>query len=153
MKNLVKGFLCLSVFFMCINANAQNPPVREPEMNRPKLFQSFPEKIICNVEAFANLLDGNIGQNISVSVADGIRFEGTITSVASTPDNTLQSVVIRSTNFQGAALSFSRIKKEDGTITYVGRILSFKHGDAYEINMENGRYYFVKKDFYDLVNE
>ena len=31
--------------------------------------------------------------------------------------------------------------------------MSFKHGDAYEISEENGQYFFVKKGFYDLVNE
>jgi hypothetical protein len=68
-------------------------------------------------------------------------------------DLSLQSVVVRSTNFPGAALSFSRITKEDGTFSYVGRIISFQHGDAYEISLENGQYFFVKKGFYDLVNE
>jgi hypothetical protein len=76
-----------------------------------------------------------------------------VSSVANKFENTLQSVVIRSTNFPGAALSFSKLTKEDGTISYVGRIISFQHGDAYEITMENGQYFFIKKGFYDLVNE
>ena len=53
----------------------------------------------------------------------------------------------------GAALSFSKLMKEDGSISYIGRIISFQHGDAYEIILENGQYFFVKKDFYDLVND
>jgi hypothetical protein len=76
-----------------------------------------------------------------------------VSSVAAQFENNLLSIVIRSTNFPGAALSFSKITKEDGTISYAGRIISFQHGDAYEINQENGQYYFVKKGFYDLVNE
>jgi hypothetical protein len=31
--------------------------------------------------------------------------------------------------------------------------MSFKHGDAYEVTYENGSYYLVKKNLYDLVEE
>ena len=153
MKNLVKGFICLSVFFVCIKTNAQTPPVREPDMNRPSLFQNLPEKISCRINDLSSLLESEIGKTISFSFTGTLNFQGVVSSVASKFDNTLQSVVVRSTNFPGAALSFSKITKEDGTFSYVGRILSFQHGDAYEISQENGQYFFVKKGFYDLVNE
>jgi hypothetical protein len=155
MKNLVKGFICLSVFFIGVKLNAQNPPVtvREPDMNRPSLFQNLPEKISCRVNDLASLLQSEVGQTISFSFTNNINFQGTVSSVATKFENTLQSIVIRSTNFPGAALSFSKLTKDDGTISYVGRIISFQHGDAYEITNENGQYYFVKKGFYDLVNE
>jgi len=153
MKNLVKGIICLSVFFVCITTNAQTPPVREPDMNRPSLFQNLPEKISCRINDLSSLLESEIGKTISFSFTGTLNFQGVVSSVASKFDNTLQSVVVRSTNFPGAALSFSKIIKEDGTFSYVGRILSFQHGDAYEISQENGQYFFVKKGFYDLVNE
>lgn len=122
-------------------------------MNRPSLFQNLPEKISCHVNDLSALLESEIGRNISFQFTGNLNFQGVISSVVSKFDNTLQSVVVRSTNFPGAALSFSRITKEDGTFSYVGRILSFQHGDAYEISQENGQYFFVKKGFYDLVNE
>jgi len=153
MKNLVKGIICLSVFFVCIKTSAQTPPVREPDMNRPSLFQNLPEKISCRINDLSSLLESEIGKTISFSFTGTLNFQGVVSSVASKFDNTLQSVVVRSTNFPGAALSFSKIVKEDGTFSYVGRILSFQHGDAYEISQENGQYFFVKKGFYDLVNE
>ena len=153
MKNLLKGIICLSVIFVCLSTNAQTPPVREPDMNRPSLFQNLPEKISCRINDLSALLESEIGRNISFLFAGNLSFEGVISSVATKFDNTLQSIVVRSTNFPGAALSFSRITKEDGTFSYVGRILSFQHGDAYEISQENGQYFFVKKGFYDLVNE
>jgi hypothetical protein len=153
MKNLVKGIIFLSVFFVCLKTNAQTPPVREPDMNRPSLFQNLPEKISCHINDLSSLLESEVGKTISFSFTGSLNFQGVVSSVASKFDNTLQSVVVRSTNFPGAALSFSRIAKEDGTYSYVGRILSFQHGDAYEISQENGQYFFVKKGFYDLVNE
>ena len=153
MKNLAKGFLCLFVFFLSITLSAQDPPVREPDMNRPSLFQNLPEKIACHINDLAALLQSEIGKTVSFSLAENTNFHGVFSSVATKFENTLQSVVIRSTNFTGAALSFSKLIKEDGTVSYIGRIISFQHGDAYEITLENGQYYFIKKGFYDLVNE
>ena len=121
-------------------------------MNRPSLFQNLPNKISCRINDLSVLLASEIGKPVSFSLVDNLSFHGVISSVAKF-DNTLNSIVIRSTNFPGAALTFSRITKEDGTFSYVGLIISFQHGDAYEINLENGQYYFVKKGFYDLVNE
>ena len=153
MKNLVKGIICLSLFLICQQSNAQTPPVREPDMNRPSLFQNLPNKISCRINDLSALLESETGKPVSFSFVNNLNFQGVVSSVASKSDNSLNSVVIRSTNFPGAALSFSRFKKEDGTFSYVGLIISFQHGDAYEINLENGQYYFVKKGFYDLVNE
>ena len=153
MKNLVKGIICLSIIFVCLKTNAQTPPVREPDMNRPTLFQNLPEKISCRISDLSALLEYETGRTISFAFTGNLNFQGIVSSVASKFDNSLQSIVIRSTNFPGAALSFSRITKQDGSIAYAGRIISFQHGDAYEINQENGQYFFVKKGFYDLVNE
>ena len=153
MKNLLKGVACLSLFLICLQSNAQTPPVREPDMNRPSLFQNLPDKINCRVNDLSGFLESEIGKAVSFSLANNLSFQGVVSSVASKFDNTLSSVVIRSTNFPGAALSFSRIKKDDGTYSYVGRIISFQHGGAYDMNLEKGQYYFVKKGFYDLVNE
>ena len=99
------------------------------------------------------MLQAEVGKTVSFAFANNVNFQGVVSSVATKFENTLQSVVIRSSNFPGAAFSFSKLTKEDGTVSYVGRIISFQHGDAYEITMENGQYYFVKKGFYDLVNE
>ena len=153
MKNLIKGAICLSIFFVCLGVKAQKPPVREPDNNRPKLFQNLPEKINCKINELTPLLELETGKPVSFLFTNNTYFRGIVSSVASHSENSLVSVVIRSTNFPGAALSFSRIIKEDGTVSYNGRIISFQHGDAYEINQENGRYFFVKKGFYDLVNE
>lgn len=122
-------------------------------MNRPTLFQNLPEKISCRITDLSALLEYETGRTISFAFTGNVNFQGVVSSVASKFDNSLQSIVIRSTNFPGAALSFSRITKQDGSIAYAGRIISFQHGDAYEINLENGQYFFVKKGFYDLVNE
>lgn len=122
-------------------------------MNRPTLFQTLPEKISCRINDLTALLQSETGKTVSILFTNNTYFEGTVSSVASHFDNNLLSVVVRSTNFPGAALSFSKVTNENGAVSYSGRIISFQHGDAYEIHQENGQYYFVKKGFYDLVNE
>ena len=122
-------------------------------MSRPSLFQNLPDKISFRINDLIDLLDWETGRNVSIALASNFTFQGVISSTATMSANKLQSVVIRSTNFPGAALSFSKITKDDGSVSYVGRIISFQHGDAYEISQEKGQYYFVKKGFYDLVNE
>lgn len=155
MKNLLRGVICLTIILVCQKLHAQNghPPVREPDMHRPSLFQNLPDKISCRVTDLSEILNSETGRHVSISFATNVNFQGVVSSVATQFDNKLRSVVVRSLNFPGAALSFSKIIKEDGTVSYAGRIISFQHGDAYEINQENGQYFFVKKGFYDLVNE
>ena len=106
MKNLVKGIICLSIIFVCLKTNAQTPPVREPDMNRPTLFQNLPEKISCRITDLSALLEYETGRTISFAFTGNVNFQGVVSSVASKFDNSLQSIVIRSTNFPGAALSF-----------------------------------------------
>lgn len=153
MKNLKTGVICLCIILSCAISEAQSLPVREPDANRPLLFEQLPQRMICRMPDLQNLLQAQPGQLIETDITDNMNFRGVVASVANREGGKITSVVIRSTNFNGAALSFTRIIKEDGSIQYAGRIISFQHGDALEINFENGQYVFNKKGFYDLVNE
>jgi len=153
MKNLMQGILCLLLLCTFINSNAQTPPVKEPDTNRPSLFQLMPQQAICHIADMETLLDKEVGSFVNMQIADNLHLVGTITSVATKYDNKIKSVVIRSTNFQGASLTFSKVTKEDGFSYFTGRIISFQHADAYELVFEKGTYSFVKKGFYDLVND
>jgi hypothetical protein len=61
--------------------------------------------------------------------------------------------VIKSSNRVGSAFTFARLRNEDGNFSYQGRILSRKHSDAFEIQLENGQYVLTKTQLYDLLNE
>ncbi len=153
MKNLLQGILCLSLMCICINTSAQTPPVKEPDTNRPSLFQQLPQQMNCRIVDLESLLSYSVGGQVNIQIADNLQFQGIISSVATKYENRVKSVVVRSSNFQGAALTFSKITKEDGSTNFTGRIISFQHADAYEIVFANGQYSFVKKGFYDLVND
>jgi len=153
MKNLKTGIICLLFILACTAAEAQSDLVREPDNNRPSLFQQLPQRLNCRLPNLQSLLQAQPGQQININIADNLNFQGVVASIANKEGGRINSVVIRSTNFKGAALTFSKVINEDGSIHYAGRIISFEHGDAYEIQFEKGQYVLIKKGFYDLVNE
>jgi hypothetical protein len=158
MKNFRTPLLCLCTVFFSLCSSAQNekdPTINDPDYNKPKLFSNLPDRIPVSIEEINALLDSPVGFVASLRVADNsiLQFNGQVVSKAAKYDNKVQSVVIRSTNFEGANLTISKILKEDGTITFTGRIISFKHGDLYVLQNIDGQFTLVKKNFYDLINE
>ncbi|MCX6317679.1 MAG: hypothetical protein NTW29_10330 [Bacteroidetes bacterium] len=131
------------------------PPMREPDYNKPKLFNSLPEQIPVDIAVFNNLLSSPVGSAIDQNFGAGtsFRFAGQVVSAVSKYENRINSVVIRSTNFNGARFSFTRTLLEDGSITYTGRLISKEHGDVYELQKINNNFVLVKRNYFDLVNE
>jgi hypothetical protein len=76
-----------------------------------------------------------------------------VISAVSKYNNTIQSVVIRCADFDGARLTLSKVNMPDGTTKYTGRIISIRHGDLYQLIQEDAGWVLVKKNFYDLINE
>lgn len=73
-----------------------------------------------------------------------MKVEGLVLAkVAITPQQL--SINIRCTNYQDALLNISRITETDGSFTYIGRIVSPRHGDVLLLWQENGQYAFIKK--------
>lgn len=153
MRNLYTGVLCLLCFLASVGAEAQSESVREPDYNKPRLFQQLPQRMNCRMQDMQNLLHASVGQEINITLADNFNFQGVVSSAVNKEGGRIITTVVRSTNYPGAVFSFSKVKKEDGSSLFVGRIISFQHGDGYEIAFENGQYVMNKKGFYDMVNE
>lgn len=157
MKSLRTCVLCAALALCSLPSLAQNEqaPVNEPNLNKPRLFSALPDKISVNIAAFSDMLNSSPGRPalLSLSADQSQRFEGEVVSNSSKYDNKLQTVVIRSTNFSGARFTLSKVVNPDGQVVYRGRIISFAHGDLYELENQAGEYKLVKKNFYDLVNE
>lgn len=157
MKSLRTAVLCAGIALCSLGSFAQEnkAPVNEPDLNKPKLFTGLPERVQLSTDEISNLFGNPLGRATTLRLTEDSRFqfEGEVISSASKYDNKLQSVVIRSTNFNGARLTISRVVGSDGIVKYRGRIISFTHGDVYELENQNGQYILVKKNYYDLVNE
>ena len=73
-----------------------------------------------------------------------MKLEGTVLAkVAVTPEQL--SINIRCTNFQDALLNISRITEADGSFSYIGRIVSPRHGDVLLLWKQNGQYSFIRQ--------
>ncbi len=150
--------LGLSLIFICATSFAQKQQgitPRETDYNKPKLFSTLPDKILLDTKNINTLFSEETGKEINLGFADKALpgFAGKLISVASKYENKLQSIVVRSSNFNGATLTLSSTTLADGTTNYTGRIISFQHGDAYELQKKGEEYYFIKKNLYELVNE
>jgi hypothetical protein len=155
MKNLQLPGFVLSLFFYCGVASAQkNIPINEPDQNKPKLFTNLPDRISVDISHLENLLTVETGKEVSLKLGnkDLPGFNGKVISVVNKYNN-INSVVIRSSNFNGAILTLSSSTKSDGTVKFTGRIISFEHGDLYDLQNQNDQYILIKKNFYDLINE
>ena len=157
MKNLRTTVLCAVIALCSHSVLAQNKPVpvNEPDYNKPKLFANLPDKIQVSAGELDNLFNTQAGRpaNLKLSAVNDLRFEGEIASVAGKHEDSLQTIIIRLTNYNGARFTLSRISNTDGTVSYTGRIISFGHGDLYELQKQDGGLVLVKRNFYDLVNE
>ena len=154
MKNLRQGILCLLLICVYSVVSAQKFVLpKEPNHKRPKLFQDIPDRVPVTASALLPLLNLRSGQPASVSLSDKFIFKGTIISTASKYNNTIKSIVLKSTDRAGANLTISQITNPDGSISYRGRIVSFQHGDCFELKTEKGQYILVKRNFEDMVND
>lgn len=156
MKNLKLAGFCLAML-LCYATSAQKVPLNEPDYNKPLLFADLPDKIPVEVSYLKNLLanSNDIGKDVQFKLPGSSKvdnFNGKVISVAG-KETGASSVVIRSSNFNGATLSISEVTLENGTVAYRGHIISMQHGDLLELQQIDGQYYFVKRKFYDLINE
>ena len=152
MKNLRTTLLCACMLACSVWSfgQADAPRVSEPNMNKPNLFTALPEKISVNTETLSSLLTTGEGNDVAVNFGGKMPFSGKI--ISSSNEAGVSSVVIRSANYPGARLIFSKAVI-DGKEMYSARIISMEHGDVYELKSENGQNVFIKRKFYDLINE
>lgn len=154
MKNLRTIACCVSISILSLAASAQpnEIPLNEPDLKKPELFKQQPEKVAVDVLHISTLLNTQVGEPILLNLPS-FRFEGTVIAAVSKYNNSIQSVVVRSTNYEGATLTVSRTSDENGNIMYTGRIISMKHGDLYQLKQEESGLALVKNKFYSVINE
>lgn len=155
MRILKIGALFLLLFAGAISCAAQNNPfpLTEPDYNKPRLFDDLPSKFPVDVKLLEALLDLPEGEPLSFNLAKGAHFQGKVVSKSDPIDPNVKSIVIKSTNRIGSTFTFTRLRNEDGSFSYQGRILSRKHSDAFEIQVENGQYVLTKTQLYEIISE
>ena len=158
MKNLRTITLSCSFLFFSFCVIAQSGdfvPINEPSYNKSKLFQNLPDNIPVNMDNITGLFSAQVGRMVSLdlSLDQAFRFDGEIISIVSKYENKIQSVIVRSSNYNEARLIISKITDAKGIISYTGRILSMQHGDLFELKNINSQLILEKRKFNDLVSE
>ncbi len=147
----------LSIIFCTISFAQDRVVLREPDLKKPTLFTNLPDQIPVDISELKNLFSNTAakGKEVNVRFIDKKLpgFNGKIISATSKYNNTLRSVVVSSTRFNGATLTLSLSTTTDGTVRYSGRIVSFKHGDLYVLENQNDQYFLIKKKYHELINE
>jgi hypothetical protein len=154
MKNLKNGTFCIILLLSITSAFAQTKiPLQEPDYNKPKLFSDVSSKFAVDVNALETLLEVAIGQQVNIPLTHGFNLTGVVVSKSDPAANAASSVVISSTNRHGATLTFTKVHNDDGSIHFIGRMLSYNNSDAFDLVNENGKYFLQKKQLYDLLSE
>ena len=150
----------LSLLFLLFTAHAfpqSEASINKSDQTKPFLFSGFPDRIAVDITDLKTVFSdiASKGTNVAIKFADQTLpgFKGETVSAASKYNNSIQSVVIRSTQFNGATLTLSSSTTTDGAASYTGRIISFQHGDMYVLQKENEKYYLIKKKYDELINE
>ncbi len=118
--------------------------------SKPKQFNNFPEKINCSETELAKVFNATAGQNISLSFSDNFIFSGSVKSNLVKYSN-LQTAVVVSPDYSNTIFSVSKITKNDGTTSYIGRIINKSYFDGFELKKNTAGAYQLTKIETDRV--
>jgi uncharacterized protein (UPF0371 family) len=128
-------------------------PINEPDQNKPHLFADLPDHMPIRVSNLETLFNLEIGAPVNVTLSGDFHIIGSVISKSPEKDLNVKSIVIKSINRKGAIFTYTKTVKEDGTVKYLGRIISTRNSDAYEIVKEEDQYILKKKNLYDIISE
>ena len=146
-------FALLTICYLHSSSQGTTPPVNEPDYNKPKLFSDLPDNLNLRLGDLETLLDLPEGAQVNATIANGLTLVGTVVSKSNPADVSSKTVVIKSPTRHGTTFTFTRIKKDDGSFSYIGRMLSKGSGDALVIVKEGTNYLIRKKGYYEIINE
>jgi hypothetical protein len=142
-------FICVWATIACTLAAVTTqcqitPPVNQHQAEKATLFSQLPAKISCSANTLQNIFSVAVNSPVSIAVNSGMKVEGLVIAKAAISPEQL-SINIRCSNFQDALLNLSRIKEQDGSFSYIGRMVSPRHGDVLLLWQENGQYSFIRQ--------
>jgi len=135
----------LSCMLLAYSANCQTePPLNQHPVEKAALFAQLPEKISIPVNSLRQIFSATLNSNISIVAGTQLKIEGTVIAKCAVSPEQL-SINVRCSNFQNALLNISRITDADGTVSYIGRIVSMRHGDVLLLWEDKGQYTFIRQ--------
>lgn len=152
----LKTIALSALLFVCtwhVSAQEHPVPLNKTDYNKPKRFAGLPGKMPLRVKDMESLLLLPVGAKVNATVATNFPLTGIIVSKSGLLDQSVKTVVIKSSNYQGATFTFTRIAEENGSFSYSGRMLNREAGDAMEITKEGETYVVRKKASHEIISE
>lgn len=151
MKTLICA-VCVMIF-CCTRSQAQTAiPLPATAQNKPALFADLPIQLNITAAQLDALLQLSQGAAVNINIDGRFPFTGTVVS-KSKEGEPYQTIVIRSTNRQGAAFSITSTQTDDGSHRYRGRIISRQHADSFEVVRRDQQYFLIKRSADELITE
>lgn len=137
MKHYAPCALSLLLSFIVVTGFSQNS-------TKPKQFNNFPTTINCSEQELSKVFTTTPGQVISLSFSNNFTFSGSVKSSITKYAN-LQTAVVVSPAYSNTIFSVSKIANQDGTFSYIGRIINKNYFDGFELKKNtSGNYQLVK---------
>jgi len=112
--------------------------------SKPKQFNNFPGIINCSESELARIFNTAAGQQMACSFSDGFIFSGTVINNIVKYSN-LQTAVITSPEYSNTIFNISKITNNDGSLSYIGRIINKNYYDGFELKKNTaGDYQLIK---------
>ena len=140
MKHLAQYALPLLLSVITVTGFSQSNLVK------PKQFNRFPSVINCSQQELGKVFNSPAGQTINLSFSQDFTFSGIVKSNIVKYSN-LQTAVVVSPDYSNTIFNVSKIINDDGSISYIGRIINKNYFDGYELKKNNaGNYQLIKME-------
>jgi len=110
---------------------------------KPKIFASQAESFEFPSTLLSDAFNYAAGQQVTLAFTSNFSFTGVVLSNEQKYSN-LQTVIIRSANYDNALLQISKVFNADRSFYYSGRIINERSADGLEIRQEANGYIFKK---------
>jgi hypothetical protein len=123
------------------------------EASKPKNFADFPDNISCSVFEFHNAFSAREGQKVELAFANNFKFSGTVLYNI-TKYNNLQTMTIKSDEFENTIFHLSKQMIEGNPVSFVGRITSPNAADGFQVRKGSaGNYILEKTESHKVLQE
>jgi hypothetical protein len=144
MKRYLPYALSLAVSLTALTSLAQT------NTGKPKQFNNFPQTINCSEQELARVFNAAPGEQISLAFSDNFTFSGSVKSNIVKYSN-LRSAIVVSPDYSNTIFSVSKITNDDGSTSYVGRIINKSFFDGFELKKNAAGAYELTKVETDRV--
>jgi hypothetical protein len=147
MKRLIPYILSILFIHISVATFSQGNSVK------PKLFNSFPQKISCSQLELNKAFAASEKQSVELLFSDNFLFGGTVLS-NTVKYNTMQTVVIKSAAFNNALFVVTKITTVGKEPEYRGRIINTTYFDGYELKKDElNNYQLIKFETDKLLQD